>query len=165
MKKLICSVLIDSNLIKEEDVLILNKLNSDIHFEATGVSGWLSRAEVLVLIDLAKNLEYDAAYRTLKYVLMESVSLIAGKRKRKKSVTITVICDGRAFPYGGGESSERKTDGSADRRGGPRAALRAGWQKLKDGDRVFGLGDNHCQFGTRSFFIWKIFHPAIHCKD
>ena len=95
MKKLICSVLIDSNLIKEEDVLILNKLNSDIHFEATGVSGWLSRAEVLVLIDLAKNLEYDAAYRTLKYVLMESVSLIAGKRKRKKSVTITVICDGR----------------------------------------------------------------------
>ena len=97
MKKLICSVLIDSNLIKEEDVLILNKLNSDIHFEATGVSGWLSRAEVLVLIDLAKNLEYDAAYRTLKYVLMESVSLIAGKRKRKKSVTITVICDGRRF--------------------------------------------------------------------
>lgn len=97
MKKLICSVLIDSNLIKEEDVLILNKLNSDIHFEATGVSGWLSRAEVLVLIDLAKNLEYDAAYRTLKYVLMESVSLIAGKRKRKKRVTITVICDGRRF--------------------------------------------------------------------
>ena len=97
MKKLICSVLIDSNLIKEEDVLILNKLNSDIHFEATGVSGWLSRAEVLVLIDLAKNLEYDAAYRTLQYVLMESVSLIAGKRKRKKSVTITVICDGRRF--------------------------------------------------------------------
>ena len=97
MKKLICSVLIDSNLIKEEDVLILNKLNSDIHFEATGVSGWLSRAEVLVLIDLARNLEYDAAYRTLKYVLMESVSLIAGKRKRKKSVTITVICDGRRF--------------------------------------------------------------------
>lgn len=97
MEKLICSVLIDSNLIKEEDVLILNKLNSDIHFEATGVSGWLSRAEVLVLIDLAKNLEYDAAYRTLKYVLMESVSLIAGKRKRKKSVTITVICDGRRF--------------------------------------------------------------------
>ncbi|HJD28724.1 MAG TPA: hypothetical protein H9914_07010 [Candidatus Blautia avicola] len=97
MKKLICSVLIDSNLIKEEDVLILNKLNSDIHFEATGVSGWLSRAEVLVLIDLAKNLEYDAAYRTLKYVLMESVSLIAGKRKRKKTVTITVICDGRRF--------------------------------------------------------------------
>lgn len=97
MKKLICSVLIDSNLIKEEDVLILNKLNSNIHFEATGVSGWLSRAEVLVLIDLAKNLEYDAAYRTLKYVLMESVSLIAGKRKRKKSVTITVICDGRRF--------------------------------------------------------------------
>lgn len=97
MKKLICSVLIDSNLIKEEDVLILNKLNSDIHFEATGVSGWLSRAEVLVLIDLARNLEYDAAYRTLKYVLMESVSLIAGKRKRKKIVTITVICDGRRF--------------------------------------------------------------------
>mgnify|MGYP005768125737 FL=1 len=97
MKKLICSVLIDSNLIKEEDVLILNKLNSDIHFEATGVSGWLSRAEVLVLIDLARNLEYDAAYRTLKYVLMESVSLIAGKRKRKKTVTITVICDGRRF--------------------------------------------------------------------
>ena len=97
MKKLICSVLIDSNLIKEEDVLILNKLNSDIHFEATGVSGWLSRAEVLVQIDLAKNMEYDAAYRTLKYVLMESVSLIAGKRKRKKSVTITVICDGRRF--------------------------------------------------------------------
>ena len=97
MKKLICSVMIDSNLIKEEDVLILNKLISDIHFEATGVSGWLSRAEVLVLIDLAKNLEYDAAYRTLKYVLMESVSLIAGKRKRKKSVTITVICDGRRF--------------------------------------------------------------------
>ena len=97
MKKLICSVLIDSNLIKEEDVLILNKLNSDIHFEATGVSGWLSRAEVLVLIDLARNLEYDAAYRTLKYVLMESVSLIAGKRKRKKSVTITVICDGWRF--------------------------------------------------------------------
>lgn len=97
MKKLICSVLIDSNLIKEEDVLILNKLNSDMHFEATGVSGWLSRAEVLVLIDLARNLEYDAAYRTLKYVLMESVSLIAGKRKRKKSVTITVICDGRRF--------------------------------------------------------------------
>lgn len=97
MKKLICSVLIDSNLIKEEDVLILNKLNSDIHFEATGVSGWLSRAEVLVLIDLARNLEYDAAYRTLKYVLMESVSLIAGKRKRKKTVTITAICDGRRF--------------------------------------------------------------------
>lgn len=97
MEKLICSVLIDSNLIKEEDVLILNKLNSDIHFEATGVSGWLSRAEVLVLIDLARNLEYDAAYRTLKYVLMESVSLIAGKRKRKKTVTITVICDGRRF--------------------------------------------------------------------
>ena len=97
MRKLICSVLIDSNLIKEEDVLILNKLNSDIHFEATGVSGWLSRAEVLVLIDLARNLEYDAAYRTLKYVLMESVSLIAGKRKRKKTVTITVICDGRRF--------------------------------------------------------------------
>ena len=97
MKKLICSVLIDSNLIKEEDVLILNKLNSDIHFEATGVSGWLSRAEVLVLIDLARNLEYDAAYRTLKYVLMESVSLIAGKRERKKTVTITVICDGRRF--------------------------------------------------------------------
>lgn len=84
MKKLICSVLIDSNLIKEEDVLILNKLNSDIHFEATGVSGWLSRAEVLVLIDLAKNLEYDAAYRTLKYVLMESVSLIAGKKEKKE---------------------------------------------------------------------------------
>ena len=77
-----CSVLIDSSLIDKEDVRTLNESDNDISYSATETSGFLPTEVVLVLIDLAQNIGYSAAYDAIKYVAAKIVLLISKKRKK-----------------------------------------------------------------------------------
>ena len=78
-----CSVLIDSNLISKDEVRILNEPDKGISFSSTETSSFLPAEMVLILIDLAQNIGYSAAYDAIKKILIEnglSVDRTAGRQ-------------------------------------------------------------------------------------
>ncbi|NME57751.1 hypothetical protein HF855_10075 [Dorea formicigenerans] len=92
-----CSVLIDSSLIDKEDVRTLNESDNDISYSATETSGFLPTEVVLVLIDLAQNIGYSAAYDAIKYVAAKIVLLISKKRKKESETRFELTCNGKKF--------------------------------------------------------------------
>ena len=91
------SVLIDSSLIDKEDVRTLNESDNDISYSATETSGFLPTEVVLVLIDLAQNIGYSAAYDAIKYVAAKIVLLISKKRKKESETRFELTCNGKKF--------------------------------------------------------------------
>lgn len=92
-----CSVLIDSSLIDKEDVRTLNESDNDISYSATETSGFLPTEVVLVLIDLAQNIGYSAAYDAVKYVAAKIILLISKKRKKESETRFELTCNGKKF--------------------------------------------------------------------
>ena len=92
-----CSVLIDSSLIDKEDVRTLNESDNDISYSATETSGFLPAEVVLVLIDLAQNIGYSAAYDAIKYVAAKIVLLISKKKKKESETRFELACNGKKF--------------------------------------------------------------------
>lgn len=92
-----CSVLIDSSLIDKEDVRTLNESDNDISYSATETSGFLPTEVVLILIDLAQNIGYSAAYDAIKYVAAKIVLLISKKRKKESETRFELTCNGKKF--------------------------------------------------------------------
>ena len=92
-----CSVLIDSSLIDKEDVRTLNESDNDISYSATETSGFLPTEVVLILIDLAQNIGYSAAYDAIKYVAAKIVLLISKKRKKESETRFELTCSGKKF--------------------------------------------------------------------
>lgn len=52
---------------------------------------------VLVLIDLAQNIGYSAAYDAIKYVAAKIVLLISKKRKKESETRFELTCNGKKF--------------------------------------------------------------------
>ena len=92
-----CSVLIDSSLIDKEDVRTLNESDNDISYSATETSGFLPAEVVLVLIDLAQNIGYSAAYDAIKYVAAKIVLSISKKKKKESETRFELTCNGKKF--------------------------------------------------------------------
>ena len=92
-----CSVLIDSSLIDKEEVRTLNESDNDISYSATETSGFLPTEVVLVLIDLAQNIGYSAAYDAIKYVAAKIVLLISKKRKKESETRFELTSNGKKF--------------------------------------------------------------------
>ena len=61
-----CSVFIKRDLMVEDDICIFNVNDDEIHFCSAETSGFLPSEVVLILIELARNLGYDAAYDVVK---------------------------------------------------------------------------------------------------
>ncbi len=61
-----CSVFINSDLIDQDDICAFNTHDDEIRFCSAETSGFLPSEVVLILIELARNLGYDAAYDVVK---------------------------------------------------------------------------------------------------
>lgn len=61
-----CSVFINSDLIDQDDICAFNTHDDEIRFCSAEISGYLPLEVVLILIELARNLGYDAAYDAVK---------------------------------------------------------------------------------------------------
>lgn len=99
-----CSVFIDSSLVGNEDVRILNDQEREIHYESTESSSFLPPEFVLILIELVQNMGYNAAYDILKYVLIKIISLVGHKKKDNAELQFEISCNGKKFSLRGGTS-------------------------------------------------------------
>ena len=91
-----CSVLIDSALIGKDEVRLLNESADGIYFSSTETDSFLPAEVVLVLIDLAQNIGYGAAYDAIKYVAAKIVLLIS-KKKKESETRFELTCNGKKF--------------------------------------------------------------------
>lgn len=92
-----CSVLIDSALIGKDEVRLLNESADGIYFSSTETDSFLSAEVVLVLIDLAQNIGYSAAYDAIKYVAAKIVLLISKKKRKESETRFELTCNGKKF--------------------------------------------------------------------
>lgn len=82
-----CELIIDSSLLTENDMVLLNEGGEEIQFCKTDTNHFLPPEVILILIDLSQNMAYSAAYDTVKYALGKLVSMFTergGKRKHKQ---------------------------------------------------------------------------------
>lgn len=96
-----CSVLIDSSLIENEDIRILNNQNSDIHYHSTESTNLLPPEVILILMELFQNMGYNAAYDLLKYVLMKIITLVEHKKTENTELQFEISCNGKKFSLRG----------------------------------------------------------------
>lgn len=96
-----CSVFMDSSLIGNEDVCILNDESSEIKYSATKSADFLPPEIVLILIELFQNMGYNAAYDTVKYVLRKIVTLVGRKKVDKAELQFEISCNGKKFSLSG----------------------------------------------------------------
>lgn len=92
-----CSVLIDSPLIGRDEVRLLNESTIGIHFSSTETNSFLPAEVVLVLIDLAQNIGYSAAYDAIKYAATKIILLISKKKQKKCETRFELTCNGKKF--------------------------------------------------------------------
>lgn len=96
-----CSVLIDSSVIGKEDIDFLNNQNTDIHYSSTESNNFLPSEVILVLIDLARNIGYNATYDILKYALLKVVLLLKNKKADHAKLQFEISCNGKTFSVKG----------------------------------------------------------------
>lgn len=92
-----CSVFINSNLIDQDDICAFNAYDDEIHFCSAETSGFLSPEVVLILIELARNLGYDAAYDAVKYVISKIILMIVKKKPDECPTRFEVACNDQKF--------------------------------------------------------------------
>lgn len=92
-----CSVFINSNLTDQGDICAFNAHDDEIHFCSTETSGFLPPEVVLILIELARNLGYDAAYDTVKYVISRIILLVVKKKPDECPTRFEVACNDQKF--------------------------------------------------------------------
>ena len=92
-----CSVFINSDLIDQDDICIFNVHDDEIHFCSAETSGFLPSEVVLILIELARNLGYDAAYYVVKQVISRIVLLVVKKEPDECPARFEVACNDQKF--------------------------------------------------------------------
>ena len=92
-----CSVFINSDLIDQDDICIFNVNDDEIHFCSAETSGFLPSKVVLILIELARNLGYDAAYNAVKYVISRIILLVVKKKPDECPTRFEVACNDQKF--------------------------------------------------------------------
>lgn len=92
-----CSVFINSNLIDQGDICAFNAHDDEIHFCSTETSGFLPPEVVLILIELARNLGYDAAYDAVKHVISWIILLVVKKKPDECPTRFEVACNDQKF--------------------------------------------------------------------
>ncbi len=92
-----CSVFINSDLIDQDDICAFNAYDDEIHFCLAETSGFLPPEVVLILIELARNLGYDAAYDAVKYVISRIILLVVKKKPDECPTRFEVACNDQKF--------------------------------------------------------------------
>ena len=92
-----CSVFINSDLIDQDDICIFNVHDDEIHFCSAETSGFLPSEVVLILIELARNLGYDAAYDAVKHVISKIILLVVKKKPDECPTRFEVACNDQKF--------------------------------------------------------------------
>lgn len=96
-----CFVTIDSGLINKEDIVTLNAQSKDIQYDFIQGNSFLPSEVILILIDLVQNIGYNAAYDTLKYILLKVVSLLVNKRGSNANLQFEISCNNKRFSLKG----------------------------------------------------------------
>ena len=92
-----CSAFINSDLIDQDDICAFNAHDDEIRFYSTETSGFLSSEVVLILIELARNLGYDAVYDVVKYVISRIILLVVKKKPDECPTRFEVACNVQKF--------------------------------------------------------------------
>lgn len=96
-----CFVTIDSGLINKEDIVTLNAQSKEIQYVFIEGNSFFPSEVILILIDLVQNIGYDAAYDTLKYILLKVVSLLVNKRGSNANLQFEISCNNKRFSLKG----------------------------------------------------------------
>lgn len=93
-----CELIIDSSLLTENDMVLLNEGGKEIQFCKTDTNHFFPPEVILILIDLSQNMAYSAAYDTVKYALGKLVSMFTGKRGKEKTQTkMEIACGDKRY--------------------------------------------------------------------
>lgn len=92
-----CSAFINSDLIDQDDICAFNAYDDEIHFCSAEISGFLPLEVMLILIELARNLGYDAAYDAVKYVISRIILLVVKKKPDECPTRFEVACNDQKF--------------------------------------------------------------------
>lgn len=82
-----------SDLIDQDDICAFNTHDEEIHFLLSRGSSFLPPEVVLILIELARNLGYDAAYDAVKYVISRIILLVVKKKPDECPTRFEVACN------------------------------------------------------------------------
>lgn len=93
--------MIDSGLIDKEDIVTLNAQSKDIQYDFIEKDNFLSSQDILIFIELVKDIGYNVAYDTLKYVLLKVVSLLMNKRESDADIQFEISCNNKQFSLKG----------------------------------------------------------------
>ena len=108
-------VTIDSCLINEEDLMVLNDQGEDISYNLVKSSGFLSSEVILVLVNLVENIGYNAAYDLLKSAILKITMLIKRKKEFHTDFQFEISCNGSVFSLKGNkELTEQQMDKLVD---------------------------------------------------
>ena len=93
-----CELIIDSSLLTENDMVLLNEGGKEIQCCKTDTNHFFPPEVILILIDLSQNMAYSAAYDTVKYALGKLVSMFTGKRGKEKTQTkMEIACGDKRY--------------------------------------------------------------------
>ena len=88
-------VLIDGLTLTDSDVELLNSDNENgVVFGSTNQKNFLPDETVLIMIELARNLGYNAIYDVLKFSLLKVVNFVK-KKTEDKETKIEIACNGK----------------------------------------------------------------------
>lgn len=90
-----CSAFINSN--HQDDICAFNAYDDEIRFYSAEISVFLPPEVVLILIELARNLGYDAAYDAVKYVISRIILLVVKKKPDECPTRFEVACNDQKF--------------------------------------------------------------------
>ena len=108
-------VIIDSCLLDKEDMSILNAQSENIRYSLVKSSGFISSEVILVLVDLARNIGYNAAYDILKNTILKIYTLVKSKKKPSPNLQFEISCNGSVFSLRGNkELSDAQMDKLVD---------------------------------------------------
>lgn len=92
-----CSVFINSDLIDQDDICAFNAYDDEIHFCSAELSVFLPPEVVLIPIEMARNLGYDAAYDAVKHVISWIILLVVKKKPDECLTRFEVACNDQKF--------------------------------------------------------------------
>lgn len=91
-----CELIIDSSLLTENDMMLLNNGEEEIRFSKTDTNDFFPPEVILVLIEIGRNIGYNAVYDAVKYALGKLVAVFAGK-KRKAETKMEIACGDKRY--------------------------------------------------------------------
>ncbi len=127
-----CFVRIDGGLIDKEDIVTLNAQSKNIHYDFIEKNNFLPSEVILIFIELVQNIGYNAAYDTLKYVLLKTVSLLRSKKGSDADIQFEISCNNKRFSVKGKTTlTEQQMDKLVD---ATAKALLSEWSSKENSD-------------------------------